>query len=113
MSKVYAEDNCIEPTTQITMNVCAWQDFEDKDAKLNVFYKKQANQLDKKQLERLMFAQRAWIKFRDTQCDYEAGFEEGGTIQPLIHSNCLSRLTDERIKYFKYIEAFWGSPLSE
>ncbi|MDX7780227.1 lysozyme inhibitor LprI family protein [Aeromonas hydrophila] len=54
--------------------------------------------LDKEQLGRLKTAQRAWITFRDAQCRYEAGVYEGGSIDPLVHSSCLTKLTEQRTK---------------
>ncbi|ENY71907.1 lysozyme inhibitor LprI family protein [Aeromonas diversa] len=93
-----AGDDCNEPTTQAAMNICAMQDYARADAALNAAYKKLVSTLDKAQLGRLKTAQRAWIGFRDAQCDYEAGAYEGGSIAPLIHSGCLSTLTEQRTK---------------
>ncbi|MFM4877940.1 lysozyme inhibitor LprI family protein [Aeromonas caviae] len=54
--------------------------------------------LEKAQLERLRTAQRAWIAFRDAQCRYEAGVYEGGSMAPMVHSSCLTQLTEARTK---------------
>lgn len=80
------------------MNTCAFQDYQRADARLNAAYKKRVVVLDKAQLERLRTAQRAWITFRDAQCRYEAGVYEGGSMAPLVHSSCLTQLTEERTK---------------
>ncbi|HEA3091745.1 TPA: DUF1311 domain-containing protein [Aeromonas salmonicida] len=50
--------------------------------------------LDKEQLGRLKTAQRAWITFRDAQCRYEAAVYDSGSIAPLVHSSCLTNLTE-------------------
>jgi uncharacterized protein YecT (DUF1311 family) len=42
-------------------------------------------------------AQRAWIDFRDKQCDLIGLGEAGGTIAPIIIDDCFTRLTEERI----------------
>ena len=95
---VQAEQDCTAPVTQTDMNICAFQDYQQADAKLNAAYRKLVAMLDKDQLGRLKTAQRAWITFRDAQCRYEAGVYEGGTIAPLVHSSCLTNLTELRTK---------------
>ncbi|WP_259236807.1 lysozyme inhibitor LprI family protein [Aeromonas sp. BIGb0445] len=47
---------------------------------------------------KLKSAQRAWLTFRDAQCRYEAGVYDGGSIAPLVHSSCLTNLTEQRTK---------------
>ncbi|MFQ2812649.1 lysozyme inhibitor LprI family protein [Aeromonas caviae] len=54
--------------------------------------------MEKAQLERLRTAQRAWIAFRDAQCRYEVGVYEGGSMAPMVHSSCLTQLTEARTK---------------
>lgn len=44
----------------------------------------------------LLKAQRAWLTFRDAECKLEAVGEAGGTAQPMIFNQCLSRLTQLR-----------------
>jgi uncharacterized protein YecT (DUF1311 family) len=41
-------------------------------------------------------SQRAWLKFRDTQCVIEGGEFAGGSMQPMARGQCLARLTKER-----------------
>ncbi|MDX7901349.1 lysozyme inhibitor LprI family protein [Aeromonas media] len=93
-----AEQDCTAPVTQTDMNICAFQDYQRADARLNAAYKKRVATLDKAQLDRLRTAQRAWITFRDAQCRYEAGVYEGGSMAPLVHSSCLTKLTEQRTK---------------
>ncbi|AXB06336.1 MULTISPECIES: lysozyme inhibitor LprI family protein [Aeromonas] len=95
---VQAEQDCTAPVTQTDMNICAFQDYQRADAKLNAAYKKRVASLEKAQLERLRTAQRAWIAFRDAQCRYEAGVYEGGSMAPMVHSSCLTQLTEARTK---------------
>ena len=44
----------------------------------------------------LLESQRAWLKFRDTQCVVEGGRYAGGSMQPMAQAQCRARLTDER-----------------
>ncbi len=41
-------------------------------------------------------AQEAWISYRDRACASYALMADGGTIQPLLFSNCLADLTVSR-----------------
>jgi uncharacterized protein YecT (DUF1311 family) len=43
-------------------------------------------------------SQRAWISFRDKQCVIEAGQYAGGSMQPMVRAQCLTRLTKERTR---------------
>lgn len=105
--------DCVDPQSQMEMTYCAGVDYEKADADLNAIWPDivaaaKANDEDvagmardrgvPTTLEALRTAQRAWIKFRDAQCEYEAYEVFGGTMQPMVGSLCLARLTRERIQ---------------
>ncbi len=46
----------------------------------------------------LLAAQRAWLKFRDSECEVEAYAVRGGSMEPQIAAECEARLTQERTK---------------
>ena len=46
----------------------------------------------------LIKAQKDWIKFRDSHCEFEILEFDGGSIQPLIKYTCLQDKTEERIE---------------
>jgi len=109
--------DCIDPQTQMEMTYCASVDYEDADADLNALWPDivaAAKSNDEyvadmarergvsTTLEALRDAQRAWIKFRDAQCEYEAYEVFGGTAQSMVGSLCLARLTRERIQVLSY-----------
>ncbi|KGF70946.1 hypothetical protein LL06_02375 [Hoeflea sp. BAL378] len=113
-----AEDlpDCIDPQAQVEMTYCAGLDYETADAELNELWPEvvaAARQDDEYVAEQaksmgvptteeaLRTAQRAWIAFRDAQCDYEAYEVFGGTAQPMVGSLCLARLTRERVALFR------------
>lgn len=112
---VAAEDmpDCIDPQSQMEMTYCAGVDYEKADAELNAIWPDivaAAKSNDEyvgdmardrgvpTMVEALRSAQRAWITFRDAQCEFEAYEAFGGTAQPMIGSMCLARLTRERIE---------------
>jgi uncharacterized protein YecT (DUF1311 family) len=84
---------------------CAEKDRVAADAKLNQVYKKLTGLLkDDPEQEttpksQVVAAQRAWVAFRDAECDFRTSLN-GGARQWLIvnHSQCLTELTTERTK---------------
>lgn len=89
---------CDNPVTQSDMTYCADWQFKKDDAALNdVFGRLKENYAEIANAKTaLTKAQRAWVGFRDAECTLEAVGEEGGTAQPMIYSQCLSRLTQLR-----------------
>ncbi len=100
--------DCKDATTQSDMNVCAAEEYQEADKALNAQWlatKKaaavwddliEAEERPRGAEERLLKAQRAWLAYRDSQCDAVGFSVEGGTIQPLVVSNCLADLTRKR-----------------
>lgn len=89
--------------TQGEMNEIAMKDFKKADKELNQLYKELFKMLSEKEKTVLIIAQKNWIKFRDSHCDFEVMEYEGGSIQPLIKYNCLETQTKNRIKDLKNI----------
>lgn len=89
--------------TQAEMNQTAKKDYELVDAELNRVYKDVIRLLIEKEKQLLIKAQKDWIKFRDSHCEFVANEYEGGSIQPLIHSTCLTERTKNRIEDLKSI----------
>jgi uncharacterized protein YecT (DUF1311 family) len=90
--------NCKSPQTTLDQNVCSSQEFQAADRKLNQVYQQLQPKLNSKQKQRLIVAQRSWLKFRDESCDYESGHFEGGSVAPSVYGYCRARVTKERIK---------------
>lgn len=114
----FAEDkpDCANPMDQYSMTYCAGVDYENADAELNRVWpqaraaaKRQdeyiADEAKSKGLptasEALLAAQRAWLKFRDAECEYQSYAFFGGTGQPMIGSLCLAELTRERTEQLR------------
>ena len=89
---------CDNPVTQSDMTYCAGWQFKKDDAGLNDVYGRLKENYTEIPAAKsaLTKAQRAWVAFRDAECELEAAGEEGGTAQPMIYSQCLSRLTTLR-----------------
>lgn len=95
--------NCDNATDQATMNQCASQQYAAADKELNALYQQITTRLkadpDRKKL--LLGAQRSWIAFRDAECKFSASGVEGGSVYPLVYSNCVTALTKARVETFK------------
>ncbi|TPK95192.1 lysozyme inhibitor LprI family protein [Mesorhizobium sp. B2-4-14] len=84
--------------SQQMMNICAGEDYQAADARLNKAYQDLIGSDDADDKRLLQAAQRAWIAFRDAECAHTTAASQGGSIHALEVSQCLTRLTNERIK---------------
>jgi uncharacterized protein YecT (DUF1311 family) len=114
--------DCENAMTQSDMNFCANKDYEAADAELNTVYKttmtamqktdKELGEIDPNYVgavEALKKAQRAWIGYRDGQCEL-AGFEaRGGSMEPMLVSGCLADLTKKRTAELKSLTEGLGN----
>ncbi|MCP2020173.1 lysozyme inhibitor LprI family protein [Pseudomonas laurylsulfatiphila] len=95
--------DCDNASDQATMNQCAAQQNAAADKELNALYQQITSRFkgnpDNKKL--LVGAQRAWVAFRDAECKFSASGVEGGSVYPLIYSNCVTELTKARVLTFK------------
>ena len=93
-------DDCDSVSTQGGLNICAGRAFETADAELNTAYgqlvARLAGQPDIRKL--LAAAERSWVAFRDRECDFMASGVQGGSVQPMIYSMCLTSLTKARLQ---------------
>ncbi len=102
------EVDCQNAMTQFDMNVCSQRDYEKADKALNAQWSKTKKvmadwdaELDaenKGAVEALLAAQRAWIQYRDNQCNAVGYSVWGGSMYPTIVASCLEDLTRKRTK---------------
>ncbi|TPI33612.1 lysozyme inhibitor LprI family protein [Mesorhizobium sp. B3-2-1] len=83
---------------QQMMNICAGEDYQAADARLNKAYQDLIGSDDADGRKLLQAAQRAWIAFRDAECTHSTAASQGGSIHAMEVSQCLTRLTNARIK---------------
>jgi len=97
--------NCNNPQTQSEMNICASIAYQNADRKLNQVYRQLLPKLSASRKQKLISAQQAWIKFRDSSCEFERSAYEGGSMAPMIYSFCLADVTEQRTKDLqRYLE---------
>ena len=58
--------------------------------------------LENTAIANLKHAEKAWLSYRDVQCNAAADFDPG-SIAPMIYSQCLKTLTEHRIADLKSI----------
>lgn len=106
----HAQDvDCSTQDSQMALNICSGRDAEAADATLNEVWSAlrtktrafdaEANIPEGERIsDQLLAAQRAWIKYRDGQCNAEGAQYYGGSIRPLIANTCATRMTEARTK---------------
>jgi len=87
---------CTDANTQAEMNICAGKEYKTADAALNQTYQKLVAKLEAEEKAELKEAQTAWIKYRDTNCEFVANQYKGGSIRPMILGLCLADVTRNR-----------------
>jgi uncharacterized protein YecT (DUF1311 family) len=85
--------------SQQAMTTCAAARFAAADAELSALLAEHMGPgFDPKGVALLKKAQNAWIAFRDAECEYAASDSWGGSIYPMLLSECATHLTKARIK---------------
>jgi uncharacterized protein YecT (DUF1311 family) len=113
------EGPCDKAMSQTEMNLCSGEEYRRAGARLNAVYAKALALMghdldeargrnDKRQeayeqtaIDKLKAAERAWIQYRDLHCDAAGQQYEGGSMRPMVVSDCLKQTTDHRIEEIK------------
>jgi uncharacterized protein YecT (DUF1311 family) len=95
--------DCKNAMTQMDINICAGKDYQAADKKLNKIYGKLMAAADATDKELLRKAERAWIAFRDAQCEYQASGSSGGSIHPMEVAGCYEALTEAHTKQLEQL----------
>jgi uncharacterized protein YecT (DUF1311 family) len=88
---------CMDKADGVTQNMveCIDAEIKRQDARLNKAYKALVADLNPERKKQLLAAQRAWLKFRDTNCAFYFD-PEGGTIARVKAVDCLMTMTASR-----------------
>lgn len=110
-----------KPISQRQMDDCAAFEYTQADSHLSNVYRKAVQYMtddlaqaqmrgDQKQIKyeetaiaSLKEAERTWISYRDIQCEAAAQQYEGGSMAPMIYSQCLTTVTVHRTADLKSI----------
>ena len=90
---------CMDKSDGVTqaMVECIDAEVRRQDARLNKAYQELMTDLTTPRKKQLQDAQRAWLKFRDSNCDFYYD-PEGGTIARVNAVTCMMNLTASRAK---------------
>ncbi|KAA1182914.1 DUF1311 domain-containing protein [Rhizobium tropici] len=107
--------DCAKAETQLDLNTCSALDFDKADKALNAQYRKTRaamvaidSDLDnnmKGAEKALIKAQRAWVDYRDGECEAQGFQARGGSMEPMLVSGCKADLTKKRTKELKDLAA--------
>jgi uncharacterized protein YecT (DUF1311 family) len=100
---------CDEVLPQQPMNYCAGLRASRADAKLIKIYRALVRDFPLRSSE-LQEMERAWIKNRDGDCDEASESEEGGSLAPMVYSDCAYEKTLKRIVELEAIRRRWSKP---
>lgn len=110
-------DCASEALPQQHMNYCASLDFHTADAALNAQWTLTADSMKRMDVEysadddrpgyfeTLLAAQRAWLAYRDAQCQSEGYTFRGGSMEPFMVATCRTRLTKQRTEELRELES--------
>jgi uncharacterized protein YecT (DUF1311 family) len=83
------------------MRDCMEPEWKKSNAELNRVYQESLKKLKPEQAAFLKKAQRAWLTYRDAECEADYKMSPGGTAAPLALTPCRVTLTQERTKTLK------------
>jgi uncharacterized protein YecT (DUF1311 family) len=87
---------CAAAQIQWALTSCADSAYHRADNDLTRTYRRVLTRLGASDRMKLRAAQRAWLRFRDAQCAFEAAAYDGGSMQPMIELLCLESATRAR-----------------
>lgn len=91
--------DCMDRSGGVTVDMlnCIAAETKAQDGRLNKAYKEVMAQLVASRKKQLQDAQRAWIKYRDANCNFYAD-PDGGTMAFVSSSGCFMSATASRAK---------------
>jgi uncharacterized protein YecT (DUF1311 family) len=95
---------CLGKSNGVTIEMinCMLAETRRQDARLNDNYKRLISKLPTERKTALVEAQRAWIKFRDTNCGFYAD-PEGGFAARVTANECFLNATADRAKELRLL----------
>jgi uncharacterized protein YecT (DUF1311 family) len=106
--------DCGKAITTPEINECASIDQKKVEAKLNKVYQRVLKSLDvpdaplesySEMRKSLMVAQRAWVKFREADCNAVYQKHVSGTIRTVMYIGCMHSHAEKRIRELEYYES--------
>ena len=88
---------------QSNMTICANEELEEEEKKLDIVYKSYIKFLDDKdylvkEKKHFIESHKSWIKYKDSYCKFISSSCEGGSMCGMVWANCQATKTKERLK---------------
>jgi len=94
---------CSHAMSQTDITTCYSEQYKAADAELNRVYKVIRQNLSKAEREKLVEAQRAWIPFRDKNCEHQTFSSANDSLHTAYKNGCLANVTAARTLELQYI----------
>ena len=95
---------CGSPKTTIEMRECAAFKLKNAEKDLEQVYSTMLSKLPDEGHKKLFVASKeTWLKYRDAEAEFESYFYNGGTIQLQIKLDCMTRMTQARVKELRQL----------
>ena len=91
-----ARAQCDEAKTTLQINECFAKELKKADSELNRVYQATVKKLPPDDVALLRKTQRAWLAYRDSQCEAERALMSEGTNAPATWMSCKLELTRKR-----------------
>ncbi|NIM41197.1 MAG: DUF1311 domain-containing protein [Hydrogenophaga sp.] len=88
--------DCAKAETQRQLTACAYRDFEHAQAAYTAVFRELFNGLDTARRTLLRTAQKDWLAYRTSTCEFESSAVRGGSAEPMTRLQCQTRVTRER-----------------
>jgi uncharacterized protein YecT (DUF1311 family) len=93
--------DCSHSPDQRAWNICTGKEAEISDQRLERLVAEISSGADSARRVQLETIQAQWKAFRDNDCQWQADAFAGGSIQPVVYSQCITALTEGRIAELK------------
>jgi len=92
---------CENAVTTAAMRNCEASRYATAQQDLDSAYRDLMTHLDGEQKQKLRITQRAWLRFRGANADFQASLARGGTLAPLVRIGSLTEMTKARAEELK------------
>jgi uncharacterized protein YecT (DUF1311 family) len=93
--------DCSHSPNQREWNICAGNKAAHSERRLTQLLAAVSSSADSVRRAQLGSVQEKWKTFRDSDCQWQADAFTGGSIQPVVYSECITALTEARIADLK------------
>ncbi|WP_289352960.1 lysozyme inhibitor LprI family protein [Acinetobacter baumannii] len=91
-------EKCSNLPNQTALNSCSSNALNSANQKINTVYANYMKELSPTEKLQLKEAQRAWIQYKEKDCQFQSSPVLKGSLYPFVHNACLVEKTETRIK---------------